>query len=65
MSPTPDNRLSILFVVVAIVPLERGETMLSLITKILERAEYEDELGTSPVCPDRRIEDDQKGGGLL
>ena len=64
MSPTPDNRLSILFVVVAIVPLERGETMLNLITKILERAEYEDE-GTSPVCPDRRIEDDQKGGGLL
>ena len=64
MSPTPDNRLSILFVVVAIVPLERGETMLNLITKIWERAEYEDE-ATSPVCPDRRIEDDQKGGGLL
>ena len=63
MSPTPDNRLSILFVVVAIVPLERGVKPDH--KDIGDGAEYEDELGTSRVCPDRRIEDDQKGGGLL
>ena len=55
VSPTPNNCLSILLVVVTIVSDQK-------FMKIRRKNEDEE---TSQVCPDTQIEDDQKGGGLL